>query len=112
MEDSGQRRAWSDIRRGVFTPEPLDDMDEHWIEVTETSEMMCNTCKSFQPGDIRMNNNIENRSYCLNCASNWTRMGMYETDNIHMDEHAQDAEAASVQQLHLMARNPNRDRSE
>ena len=38
LEDSGQRRAWSDIRRGVFTPEPLDDMDEHWIEITETSE--------------------------------------------------------------------------
>ena len=41
MKDSGQRRAWSDIRRGVFTPEPLTDMDEHWIEVTERSEMMC-----------------------------------------------------------------------
>ena len=26
MEDSGQRRAWSDIRCGVFTPEPLYDM--------------------------------------------------------------------------------------
>ena len=59
MEESGQRRAWSNIRRGVFTPEPLDDMDEHWIEVTESSELMCDNCKSFQPGDIRMNNNTE-----------------------------------------------------
>ena len=50
MKDSVQRRAWSDIRRGVFTPEPLTDVDEHWIEVTENSEMMCDLCKSFQQG--------------------------------------------------------------
>ena len=70
-------------------------MDEHWIEVTEASEIMCNTCKSFKPREIPMNNNTESRSYCLNCASNWTRMGMYETDNIHVDEHAQDAKVAA-----------------
>ena len=42
-----------------------------------------------------MNNNTENRSFCLNCASNWTRIGMYETDSIHVDEHAQDAKVAA-----------------
>ena len=42
-----------------------------------------------------MNNNTENKSFCLNCASDWTRMGMYETDTIHMDEHAQDAKVAA-----------------
>ena len=51
MKDSVHMRAWSDIRRGVFTPEPLADMDEHWIEVTERSEMMCDVCKSFIFGD-------------------------------------------------------------
>ena len=75
MKDSGQRRAWTDIRRGVFTPEPLTDMDEHWIEVTERSEMMCDVCKSFIFGDRRMDTNTENRTSCLNCASNWTRSG-------------------------------------
>ena len=34
MKDLVQRKAWSDIRRGVFTPEPLTDVDEHWVEVT------------------------------------------------------------------------------
>ena len=77
MKDSGQRRAWTDIRRGVFTPEPLTDMDEHWIEVTERSEMMCDVCKSFIFGDRRMDTNTENRTSCLNCASNWTRSGTY-----------------------------------
>ena len=33
IKDSVQRRAWSDIRRGVFTPEPLTDVDENWIEL-------------------------------------------------------------------------------
>ena len=47
MKDSVQRRAWSDIRRGVFTPEPLTDVDEHWIEVTENSEMMCGHVQKF-----------------------------------------------------------------
>ena len=70
MKDSVQRRAWSDIRRGVFTPEPLTDVDEHWIEVTENSEMMCDMCKSFRLGDHRMGTNTENRTRCLNCASN------------------------------------------
>ena len=71
MKDSVQRRAWSDIRRGVFTPEPLTDVDEHWMEVTEHSEMMCDICKRFRLGDPRMDTNTENRSSCLNCASNW-----------------------------------------
>ena len=95
MKDSVQRRAWSDIRRGVFTPEPLTDLDEHWIEVTENSEMMCDMCKSFRLGDHRMGNNTENRTRCLNCASNWTRSAMYGTDVIGMDEHSQDARIAA-----------------
>ena len=95
MKDSVQRRAWSDIRRGVFTPEPLTDVDEHWIEVTEQSEMMCDVCKSFIIGDPRMDSNTENRSSCLNCASNWTRLGMYGTHIIGMDEHSQDARVAA-----------------
>ena len=75
MKDSGQRRAWTDIRRGVFTPEPLTDADEHWIEVTERSDLMCDTCKSLIYGDPRMDTITENRTSCLNCASNWTRSG-------------------------------------
>ena len=95
MKDSVQRRAWSDIRRGVFTPEPLADMDEHWIEVTERSEMMCDVCKSFIFGDRRMDTNTENRMNCLNCASNWTRSGTYGTEVIGMDEFSQDARVAA-----------------
>ena len=95
MKDSVQRRAWSDIRRGVFTPEPLTDVDEHWIEVTENSEMMCDLCKSFQQGDHRMGTNTENRTRCLNCASNWTRSATYGADVIGMDEFSQDARIAA-----------------
>ena len=95
MKDSVQRRAWSDIRRGVFTPEPLTDVDEHWIEVTENSDMMCDLCKSFQQGDHRMCTNTENRTRCLNCASNWTRSATYGTDIIGMDEFSQDARVAA-----------------
>ena len=95
MKDLVQRRAWSDTRKGGFTPEPLTDMDEHWIEVTETSEMMCDTCKKLHPSDIRMNTNTENCTCCLNCASNWTRLGMYDTETINMDEHSQDARVAA-----------------
>ena len=95
MKDSVQRRAWSDIRRGVFTPEPLTDVDEHWIEVTENSDMMCDLCKSFQQGDHRMGTNTENRTRCLNCASNWTRSAMYGSDVIGMDEFSQDARIAA-----------------
>ena len=69
MKDSGQRRAWNDIRRGVFSPEPLTETEEHWIEVKENSEMMCGTCKSFNHGDPRLDSNTENRMSCLNCAS-------------------------------------------
>ena len=79
MKDSGQRRAWTDIRRGVFTPEPLTDADEHWVEVTERSDLMCDTCKSLIYGDPRMDTITENRTSCLNCASNWTRSGTYGT---------------------------------
>ena len=95
MKESTQRRAWSDIRRGVFMPEPLNDVDEHWIEVTEHSEMMCKSCKSFGMGDPRTDFNTENRMSCLNCASNWTRSGMYGTEIINMDEHTQDARVAA-----------------
>lgn len=95
MKDSVKRRAWSDIRRGVLTPEPLTDVDEHWIEVTEHSEMMCNTCKNFIGGDGRLDTNTENCTSCLNCASNWSRSGMYGTEVIGMDEHTQDARVAA-----------------
>ena len=40
-------------------PEPLNDTDEHWIEVTEHSEMMCGSCKSFVMGDPRVDTNTE-----------------------------------------------------
>ena len=95
MKDSVQRRAWSDIRRGVFTPEPLTDVDEHWVEVTEDSEMMCSLCKSFQPNDSRMGTCTENHTGCLNCASNWTRSAIYGTEVIGMDEYSQDARVAA-----------------
>ena len=97
MKDSVQRRAWSDIRRGVFTPEPLTDVDEHWVEVTEDSEMMCDLCKSFQQSDSRMGTCTENRTRCLNCASNWTRSAIYGTEviGIGMDEFSQDARIAA-----------------
>ena len=70
MEGTDQRRPWSDIKRSVFTPEPLYDMDEHWVEVGQLSDVMCDTCKGFHPGDIRMNNITENRSHCLSSANN------------------------------------------
>ena len=95
MKDTGQRRAWTDIRRGVFTPEPLSDADEHWIEVTERSELMCDTCKGIIYGDPRMDTITENRTSCLNCASNWTRSGTYGTEVIGMDEFTQDARVAA-----------------
>ena len=95
MKDSVQRRAWSDIRRGVFTPEPLTDVDEHWVEVTEDSELMCDLCKSFHQNDSRMGTCTENRTRCLNCASNWTRSAIYGTEVIGMDEFSQDARVAA-----------------
>ena len=75
MKDSVQRRAWSDIRRGVFTPEPMTDVDEHWVEVTEDSELMCDLCKSFHQNDSRMGTCTENRTRCLNCASKLDKIG-------------------------------------
>ena len=57
--------------------------------------MMCDMCKSFQLGDHRMGTNTENRTRCLNSASNWTRSAMYGTDVIGMDEHSQDARIAA-----------------
>ena len=42
-----------------------------------------------------MGTNTENRTRCLNCASNWTRSAMYGTDVIGMDEHSQDARVAA-----------------
>ena len=95
MKDSVQRRAWSDIRRGVFTPEPLTDVDEHWVEVTEDSELMCDVCKGFRQNDSRMSTCTENRTRCLNCASNWTRSAIYGTKAIGMDEFSQDARVAA-----------------
>ena len=95
MKDSVQRRAWSDIRRGVFTPEPLTDVDEHWVEVTEDSELMCDVCKGFHQNDSRMGTCTENRTRCLNCASNWTRSAIYGTEAIGMDEFSQDARVAA-----------------
>ena len=95
MKDSVQRRAWSDIRRGVFTPEPLTDVDEHWGEVTEDSELMCDVCKGFHQNDSRMSTCTENRTRCLNCASNWTRSAIYGTEAIGMDEFSQDARVAA-----------------
>ena len=76
-------------RRGVFTPEPLTDVDEHWVEVTENSELMCDVCKGFHKNDSRLNTCTENRTRCLNCASNWTRAAIYGTDDIGMDEFSQ-----------------------
>ena len=95
MKDSVQRRALSDIRRGVFTPEPLTDVDEHWVEVTEDSELMCDVCKGFHQNDSRMGTCTENRTRCLNCASNWTRSAIYGTEAIGMDEFSQDARVAA-----------------
>ena len=95
MKDSVQRRAWSDIRRGVFTPEPLTDVDEHWVEVTEDSELMCDVCKGFHQNDSRMSTCTENRARCLNCASNWTRSAIYGTEAVGMDEFSQDARVAA-----------------
>ena len=95
MKDLVQRKAWSDIRRGVFTPEPLTDVDEHWVEVTEDSELMCDVCKSFHQNDSRMSTCTENRTRCLNCASNWTKSAIYGTEAIGMDEFSQDARVAA-----------------
>ena len=95
LKDLMQKRPWTDIHRGVFSPEPLDDMDEHWVEVTEHSEMMCKTCKNFGDRDNRRDTCTQNRASCLNCASNWTRLGMYEHYAANMDEHAQDARVAA-----------------
>ena len=95
MKDSVHRRAWSDIRRGVFTPESLTDVDEHWVEVTEDSELMCDVCKGFHQNDSRMSTCTENRTRCLNCASNWTRSAIYGTEAIGMDEFSQDARVAA-----------------
>ena len=95
MKDSVQRKAWSDIRRGVFTPEPLTDVDEHWVEVTEDSELMCDVCKGFHQNDSRMSTCTENRTRCLNCASNCTRSAIYGTEAIGMDEFSQDARVAA-----------------
>ena len=95
MKDLVQRKAWSDIRRGVFTPEPLTDVDEHWVEVTEDSELMCDVCKSFHQNDSRMSTCTENRTRCLNCAGNWTRSAIYGTEAIGMDEFSQDARVAA-----------------
>ena len=91
MKDSGRRRAWDDIRRSLFYPEPIADYEEHWIEVKRDSTMMCDTCKSLHWSDQRFNTITENRANCLNCASNWTRAGAYGSDPGGPDEYTQDA---------------------
>ena len=95
MKDSGQRRAWNDIRRGVFSPEPLAEAEEHWIEVKRESELMCESCQSLLRADPRFDTNTENRTRCLNCASNWTRAGIYGADGGGTDECTQDARVAA-----------------
>ena len=95
MKDSGHRRAWGDIRRSIFYPEPLDESEEHWIEVKRESTMMCDTCKGLHWNDQRFDTITENRASCLNCASNWTRAGTYGTDPGGADEYTQDARIAA-----------------
>ena len=95
MKDSGQRRAWSDIRRSILSPEPLAESEEHWIEVKRESTMMCETCKGLYWNDPRFDTITENRASCLNCASNWTRAGTYGTDPGGADEYTQDARIAA-----------------
>ena len=95
MKDSGKRRAWSDIRRTIFSPEPLAESEEHWIEVKRESTMMCDTCKGLMWNDPRFDTVTENRANCLNCASNWTRAGTYGTDPGGADEYTQDARIAA-----------------
>ena len=70
-------------------------MDEHWVEVTEDSELMCDVCKGFHQNDSRMGTCTENRTRCLNCASNWTRSAIYGTEAVGMDEFSQDARVAA-----------------
>ena len=95
MKDSGRRRAWGDIRRSLFYPEPLAESEEHWIEVKRESTMMCDTCKGLHWNDQRFDTITENRASCLNCASNWTRAGTYGTDPGGADEYTQDARIAA-----------------
>ena len=95
MKDSGRRRAWGDIRRSIFYPEPLAESEEHWIEVKRESTMMCDTCKGLHWNDSRFDTIAENRASCLNCASNWTRAGTYGTDPGGADEYTQDARVAA-----------------
>ena len=95
MKDSGRRRAWGDIRRSLFYPEPLAESEEHWIEVKRESTMMCDTCKGLYWNDPRFDTITENRTNCLNCASNWTRAGTYGTDPGGADEYTQDARVAA-----------------
>ena len=95
MKDSGQRRAWNDIRRSIFSPEPLAESEENWIEVKRESTLMCDTCKGLMWNDPRFDTITENRANCLNCASNWTRAGTYGTDPGGADEYTQDARIAA-----------------
>ena len=60
MKDSGQRRAWNDIRRSVFSPEPSAESEEHWIEVKRESELMCDTCQGLMWTDPRFDTITEN----------------------------------------------------
>ena len=95
MKDSGRRRAWGDIRRSLFYPEPLAESEEHWIEVKKESTLMCDTCKGLHWNDQRFDTITENRANCLNCASKWTRAGTYGTEPGGADEYIQDARIAA-----------------
>ena len=59
------------------------------------SELMCESCQSLLRDDPRFDTNTENRTRCLNCASNWTRAGIYGSDSGGMDEYTQDARVAA-----------------
>ena len=76
----------------VFTPEPLAETDEHWVEVNERSEMMCDACKNFVYGDTRMDSNTENR---MNCLEQLDQAGVYGSHIVGMDEFSQDARVAA-----------------
>ena len=66
-------------------------MDEHWIEVTRKFR---DDVRPVQKFPTRCTN-TENRTRCLNCASNWTRSATYGADVIGMDEFSQDARIAA-----------------
>eukprot|EP00435_Cladocopium_sp_Y103_P012082 s1948_g3.t1 len=69
--------------------------EEHWLEVSPQSEMICKRCKEISPTCDMWYSITENSRSCLNRASNWTRMGAYEDQNPRYDEHSTDAVVAA-----------------